>query len=108
MKMIIRSGFQLIETIRAPFNQQKVNIRRYQKEAKIEYNGPHITIVEDSHGIIHEFSKLITKNNFILPNDNEARLIAEQIINKYDSQRFLELTFIGIEDQVRYFWSKDG
>ncbi len=108
MKMEIPRGFQVVEMIRAPFNQQIVNIKRYQKEAKIEYNGPHITIVEDNHGIIREFSKLITKNNFMLPNDNKARLIAERTIDKYDPQRLLKLTFIEIEDQVRYFWSKDG
>lgn len=108
LRIKIPNNFKLVKTITAPFNQQVVNIKRYQGESKINYNGSHITIVDDNHGTIHEFSKLITENNYSLPEDKEAQSIAKKIISNFDPQRFQELVFLEIEDQVRYFFDKNG
>ncbi|MDV7719494.1 hypothetical protein GA840_06480 [Pediococcus ethanolidurans] len=106
--MIIPKEYSLVQVATAPYNNKKINIKRYQKQPRINYNGPHITIVSDEEGLVYEYSSLTHRNNFALPTDNAAKMIAQQMITAIEPKRFSKLSFLEIEDQERFFIDRNG
>lgn len=51
---------------------------------------------------------ITVRNNFALPTDNAAKMIAQQMITAIEPKRFSKLSFLEIEDQERFFIDRNG